>query len=135
MNRLWQIMPSMAFKLGLYEGVATIRGARKHGNFGVGQFAGLDGELIVLAGDFYHARSDGSVRLADDDDELCFAQLCFYAASQTWNISEPMDMHAFETYLASVMPFPNFFWAFHISGYFANVAPCGRRQAKARLRK
>jgi len=123
MNRLWQIMPSMAFKLGLYDGVIKIGEARKRGNFGVGQFARLDGELTVLEGKFYHARSDGSVRLAEDDDELCFAQLCFYEAPQAWNVPGGMDMTQFGAYLTSLMPFPNFFWAFHLSGQFANVTP------------
>jgi alpha-acetolactate decarboxylase len=101
MNHLWQNMPSMAFKLGLYDGVSTIRQAKKHGDFGTGQFAALDGELIVHGGEFYRARIDGSVRLADDDDQLCFAQLCFYDAEKKLNISQKMDQPSFERVLST----------------------------------
>jgi len=99
MNRLWQIMPSMAFKLGLYQAVLTVAQARTHGNFGVGQFAALDGELTVIGGEFFHAKSDGSVHLADDVEELCFAQLCHFAPTDSWTITTPQDIPAFEAFL------------------------------------
>jgi acetolactate decarboxylase len=121
MNRLWQIMPSMAFKLGLYQGAITIGKAREHGNFGVGQFAALDGELTVLDGEFFHALADGSVHLAGDEEELCFAQLCHFAPQDKWKIPGPQNQDAFATFLHSKLPFPNEFWAFRLSGYFASI--------------
>jgi acetolactate decarboxylase len=123
MNHLWQNMPSMAFKLGLYDGVSTIKEAKKHGDFGTGQFAALDGELIVHGGEFYRARFDGSVRLADDDDQLCFAQLCFYDAEKKLSISQKMDQPSFERVLGTQFPFGNLFCAFQIEGFFTEVVP------------
>jgi len=123
MTEIWQNMPSMAFKTGLYDGVSTIREARAHGDFGVGQFSALDGELIVSEGAFYRARADGSVRLADDTDELCFVQLCFYHPRQSWDAPANIDDQSFGAFLDQVLSFRNSFRAFRITGTFAKVVP------------
>jgi acetolactate decarboxylase len=123
LNKLWQNMPSMVFKTGFYDGVSTVHQAKEHGNFGVGQFAALDGELTVVDGCFFRAKSDGSVRLADDSDELCFAQLCFYQPEQQWEAPSNVTDESFGTFLSSVMSFRNSFCAFRITGLFANIVP------------
>ena len=123
MNRLWQVMPSMAFKLGLYEPAISIRELRRHGDFGVGQFAALDGELTVLGGEFYRALADGSVSLAKDDDTLCFAQLTFFKPECEWDCSAMQDAVAFEAFLHSHVLFPNDFWVFELNGSFVSIVP------------
>ena len=123
MTLLWQIMPSMAFKLGVYDGVCTVGDVKRHGDFGTGQFAALDGELIVKGGEFYRARVDGSVTIARDDDTLCFAQLCHYEAEATFSIDQQQDQPAFEALLRSQFPSRNLFCAFQIDGRFAQIVP------------
>lgn len=120
-KRLWQCMPSMAFKLGLYEGAVRVRDVRQHGDFGVGQFAALDGELTAIDGRFVRARADGSVEDAKDEDELCFAQLCFFEPSDIWEMTEAGDEAAFEQAFQARVASPNIFWAFHAQGRFASV--------------
>jgi acetolactate decarboxylase len=116
-------MPSMVFKTGFYDGVSTVRKAREHGNFGVGQFAALDGELTVVDGRFFRAKSDGSVHLADDSDQLCFAQLCFYKPEQRWEAPANVTDQSFGAFLSSAMSFRNSFCAFRITGLFDKVVP------------
>jgi acetolactate decarboxylase len=123
LNRIWQNLPSMAFKTGLYDGITTIQEARSHGDFGVGQFSALDGELIVADGAFYRARADGSVHLADDKDELCFAQLCFYEPHEKWDAPANIDDQSFGVFLSKVLSFRNSFCAFRIIGKFSEVVP------------
>ena len=48
---------------GIYDGEMTIGELLSHGNFGVGTFNGLDGEMVVLDGVCYQVRHDGSVSL------------------------------------------------------------------------
>lgn len=116
-------MPSMVFKTGYYDAVTTVRQARKHGNFGVGQFAALDGELTVVDGCFYHAKADGSVTLADEDSELCFAQLSFYDPESEWDVSAGVTDQTFGHFLSGQMSFANSFCAFRISGTFDHIVP------------
>ena len=44
---------------GIYDGEMTIGELLSHGNFGVGTFNGLDGEMVVLDGVCYQVRHDG----------------------------------------------------------------------------
>jgi len=124
MSEIWQNIPSMAFMQGLYQGITTIGAAKRRGNFGVGQFAALDGELIVNEGAFYRATSDGNVRLADDSDQLCFAQLCIFSPQhKAWEVPPKTTYDSFGKFLNDVYPTMNSFCAFRITGMFANVVP------------
>lgn len=113
----------MVFKTGFYDAVTTVRQARKHGDFGVGQSAALDGELTVVDGAFYHAKSDGSVQLADEDSELCFAQLCFYLPEAEWEVTAGVTDQTFGQFLSSKISFANSFCAFRITGTFDQIVP------------
>ena len=46
---------------GVYDGDVTIGELLAHGDFGLGTFNSLDGEMIILDGVCYHLRSDGTV--------------------------------------------------------------------------
>ena len=48
------------------------------GNFGVGTFSRLDGEMIVLGGKIYQALADGTVRTADIEGTTPFAAVTFF---------------------------------------------------------
>lgn len=58
---------------GIYDGEMTIGELLGHGNFGVGTFNGLDGEMVVLDGNCYQMRHDGSVEPASLDQKTPFA--------------------------------------------------------------
>ncbi|HEY2016998.1 MAG TPA: acetolactate decarboxylase, partial [Bryobacteraceae bacterium] len=53
---------------GIYNGSYTVGQLKKQGNFGLGTYDGLDGEMIALDGKFYHMRSTGVLSVAADDE-------------------------------------------------------------------
>jgi acetolactate decarboxylase len=59
-NAIFQVS-TLAASLGAsdYEGKITISELKKHGDFGIGTFDGLDGEMVGLDGQFYLAKADG----------------------------------------------------------------------------
>ena len=61
-----------------YLGVAPLRDVLAGGDFGLGTFDRLDGEMIVLDGKIYQALADGTVRLADLDGTTPFAAVTFF---------------------------------------------------------
>lgn len=65
-----------ALLAGNYDGVASVEDILSKGDTGLGTFAGLDGEMIVLGGKVYKAAKDGSVTVQSDA-----AQSPFYAVS------------------------------------------------------
>lgn len=67
-HTLFQVSTSTALVQGVYNGCMTVAEIKKHGNFGLGTFDELDGEGIMLGGEVWHAKSDGSLALAADDE-------------------------------------------------------------------
>ena len=61
-STLFQVSTSTALVEGIYKGAVSIGHLREHGDFGLGTFEGLDGEMVAFDGRFYQVRSDGTVR-------------------------------------------------------------------------
>ena len=72
-HELFQVSTLDALMAGCYDGEFTIGELARHGDFGLGTFSGLDGELVALDGEFYQMRADGSVVAADPEMTTPFA--------------------------------------------------------------
>jgi acetolactate decarboxylase len=68
---------------GAYDGDLTIGELRRHGDLGLGTFDALDGEMIVLDGEVWRARADGTVERAPDDARTPFAVVTPFTADAT----------------------------------------------------
>lgn len=71
-HSIFQVSTSGALVKGVYDGVTRIADVRAHGDMGIGTFAGLDGEGLMLDGHCYHAGSNGSVDEVGDDVTVPF---------------------------------------------------------------
>lgn len=58
---------------GIYDGDTTVATLLEHGDFGLGTFNALDGEMLILDGVCYRMRVDGTVAPAAGDDLSPFA--------------------------------------------------------------
>jgi len=67
-----------ALAAGDYGGGAPLRQMLSGGDFGVGTFSRLEGEMIVLDGKIYQALANGTVRSADLNDTTPFAAVTFF---------------------------------------------------------
>lgn len=79
---------------GAYEGNVTVRELLRHGDFGLGTFNRLDGEMLVLDGVCYQLRGDGSAALADLDELTPFAAVTWFHPDGTIDVSAPHDRGA-----------------------------------------
>ena len=121
MNKIWQNMLSKAYKLGLFEGVVTIGELREHGRFGLGEFEALDGELIVWDGEFYQVTGDGKMRVADDSDRLCFAQVSDFNPQRYLDPPSGITFDTIAPFLEATEGTRNTFFALTIEGIFESV--------------
>jgi acetolactate decarboxylase len=67
-----------ALAAGDYGGGEPLSEVRKSGDFGLGTFDRLDGEMILLDGDFYQVKADASVHRRGGDDSTPFATVTFF---------------------------------------------------------
>src|ERR1700677_3990523 len=61
LHTLFQVSTSAALVEGLYQGAVQVDLILAHGDFGLGTFIDLDGEMVVLDGFYYQVSSDGTV--------------------------------------------------------------------------
>ena len=74
---LYQVSTIDALMQGVFDGVQPVGEIRKRGDFGIGTFDALDGEMIVLDGVVYQAKADGQIYTAADGqtDPVCNGDL------------------------------------------------------------
>lgn len=77
-HSVFQISTFHALKQGILETETTFGEVRKHGDFGLGTVNGLDGEMLLLNGEFYQVKADGSVHSIPDDAKTPFAVVTFF---------------------------------------------------------
>jgi len=117
-----QISTYPALEIGLYDGDVTYAQLARMGNFGIGTFDGMDGEMMALDGIFYQARTDGTVRRAADSLETPFATVTFFAPEQRAQTAGPLRSYdLLKDYLASVAPPANEPYAIKLAGDFSYI--------------
>jgi acetolactate decarboxylase len=118
---LFQVSTSGALVEGLFDGVVSVATLRQHGDFGLGTYVDLDGEMIVLDGAFYQIRSDGSIRLADDSQLAPFALVTHFAPEGTTTMRPFGTMTEMCAQLDELRTSDNLFYAARLRGRFRHV--------------
>ena len=77
-HSIYQVSVIEALMQGVMEGVISIRELLGHGDFGIGTFEGLGGELIVLGGKAYNCKDDGTAEEAAPEAPVSFAQVTYF---------------------------------------------------------
>ena len=77
-NAVYLSAPINALVEGLYVENTTMAEIKQHGDFGLGTFNFLDGEMVLLDGDVFQIRSDGNVHRVEDDEKSPFACVTFF---------------------------------------------------------
>jgi len=120
-NRIYLCAPVNALVEGIYKENIPLAEIKKHGDFGLGTFNDLDGEMVMLDGQVYQISSDGRVTVIDDSALTPFACVTFYEPLSHDEIDHEMNYDAFLEWLYGLFPSPNLFYAIRIHGAFAHV--------------
>ena len=120
-SSIYLCSPVNALVEGIYEENISISEIKQYGDFGLGTFNDLDGEMVMLDGKVYQIFSDGIVNEVKEDALTPFACVTFYKALSTDRIEHEMDYSDFLAMINSLMPSPNMFYAIRIDGAFSYV--------------
>ena len=115
---LFQVSTTGALVEGIYDGVVSVTTLKEHGDFGLGTFADLNGEMVALDGHIFQARSDGTVVEAADDALVPFAVVTHFQAERTSVIAPCPSFVALEAKLDALRDSANVFFACRIDGVF-----------------
>lgn len=120
-HTLFSVSTSAALVEGLYQGAVQVSRLLRHGDFGLGTFIDLDGEMVVLDGVCYQVSSNGTVGIVQGD------RLVPYAVVTRFNNEFSKQVRQFDGFseLVSVCDelrnSDNLFYAFRIQGRFSSM--------------
>ena len=120
-DEVFQTSTMGALLAGVYEGDVSIRELLRHGDFGLGTFNALDGEMLVLDGVCHQLRSDGSATIADAEELSPFAMLTWFRPDHTIAVSAPTDAARLRSMIDEAVHSSNLIVAVRISGEFSEV--------------
>lgn len=118
---LTQVSTIDALMEGVYDGVISCGELKKYGNFGIGTFHALDGEMVVLDGKVYQVKYDGAATVASDSVGVPFAAVTYFDTDREEGLAAALDNTAFQTWLDGILPSKNIFIAIKIEGSFTYV--------------
>lgn len=110
-----------ALLAGLYDGVVTLEDLKKDGDFGIGTFQNLDGEMILLDGVFYQVKADGVAYIPEDTVTSPFAAVTFFDTDREFTLTSGLTLTGLQSFLESRLPTENIFYAVKITGTFSFI--------------
>ena len=118
---LFQVSPISALMAGSYDGVMSLGALGKYGDFGIGTFEKLDGEMIETDGAFYQVRADGKAYLKSGSVLTPFACVTFFDADREEKLTQGLDYLQLQKFLDERLPTANIFYAVKIEGTFSYI--------------
>jgi acetolactate decarboxylase len=115
---LFQVAAFNTFSEGAYGGIISYGELMSHGDFGIGTFEGLDGEMVALGGAYYQVPYNGTPRLASPATEAPYATVTFFDADQTATLAGPMNYSQLRAYIDELLPDGDAIYAIKIRGTY-----------------
>jgi len=118
---LFQASTITALMNGVFDGSMTYKELGEHGDFGLGTFNRLDGEMVELDGRIFQVKTDGVAYPVNDSMITPFADVTFFDADEKISFNESANLTGLQGFLLSKMSSKNIFYAIRIDGTFDYV--------------
>jgi len=115
---IYQTSVINALLAGDYDGEFKIEQLKHYGDFGIGTFNELDGEMVALEGKFFQVKADGVAYPVSDWMKTPFAVVTFFEADQTVNLEKISSLAQLEQSLDQIIGNQNLFYAIRMEGTF-----------------
>jgi acetolactate decarboxylase len=117
-HTVFQVSTSGALVAGVYDREVNVQTILKHGDFGLGTFANLDGEMVVVDGYVYQVKGSGEVLQASAEAGAPFAVVTQFSASTTTTIGRVGSFKELEAACDRFRSSGNIFYALRLDGRF-----------------
>jgi acetolactate decarboxylase len=121
MSTLYLCAPVNALVEGIYEERIPFSEVKEHGDFGLGTFDHLDGEMVMLDGAIFQITSEGRVQQIEEGAMTPFSCVTFYRPVSHDQLDVVLDYDDFLAWIQRLLPSPNLCYALRIEGQFASV--------------
>jgi acetolactate decarboxylase len=120
-HTLFQISTSGALVAGVYSGVVNVKAILDHGDFGLGTFANLDGEMVVLDGRVYQVQGTGRVSEAPPNADAPFAVVTHFSPEVDVQIGPLETLRDLASRCDAQRSSDNIFYALRLDGWFNDI--------------
>lgn len=120
---LFQAALLQSLILGHYEGSVEVKELKGQGDFGIGTFDSLDGELIMCRGKVYQVNGRGEVKEAHDRWKVPFADVFFFETDRALPLKDISSLNELREKADDLIQGwgPNYFYGIRIHGLFDKV--------------
>lgn len=118
-HTLFQVSTSAALVEGLYQGAVQVSRLLRHGDFGLGTFIDLDGEMVVLDGVCYQVSPNGSIGVVEGDRLIPYAVVTRFSAEYSKQFHQLDGFAELVAVCDELRDSDNVFYAFRIDGRFS----------------
>ena len=115
-----QISTIDALMQGVYDGPITLKELAQYGDFGIGTFNALNGEMVFLDDMVYQVKADGKIYCPSSMSGTPFATVTFFNPEMRYNLNG-LSFREMKMQLDSLIPSPNLFYAIKLKGTFRSV--------------
>jgi acetolactate decarboxylase len=102
-HTLFQTSTIDALLSGNYDGEVSFAELEAYGDFGLGTFDALDGEMIGLDGAFYQVKADGRAYEVDERAKTPFAVVTFFEPREIRQLADLMNYAALRAHLDEIV--------------------------------
>ncbi len=120
-NAVYLSAPINALVEGFQVENTTVAEIKERGDFGLGTFNYLDGEMVILDGEVYQIRSDGKTYPVSDEEESPFACATFFSPDTLDHVEGGCEYKDLDDLLDHLIPSRNMLYAIRIDGIFDHV--------------
>jgi len=120
-NSLYVSSPVNALVQGILREDKTLQQVLRHGNFGLGTFNDLDGEMVLVDGIFYQLRSDGTALIPNLEIGTPYACVTHFNPVISFDAPKNGNYHDLQQAIAESMLSNNLIYAIRVEGTFTNL--------------
>ncbi len=120
-HTLFQVSTSGALVAGVYSSAVSVKGILEHGDFGLGTFANLDGEMVILDGRVYQVQGSGQVSEAPPEAGAPFAVVTRFSPEVDVELEPMANFSELQKRCDAIRTSGNIFYAFRLDGKFNRV--------------
>lgn len=121
-NMVYQIGTIHSLLSGVYEGDISFKELSHYGDFGLGTFDGVNGEMIALDGEFYRIDADLKAHRVEELMKTPFAVVTHFKNYEKHEIDSYEDLNALQKYIGSTFESQNIIYAIRIEGDFSELS-------------
>lgn len=120
-GKLYQASTIGALTLGVFDGDVLYSDIKKYGDFGLGTFEGLNGEMVALNGYYYRIDPKGDLYKVRRNDTAPFAQVVHFKATKSFQLKNISSYSNLTKAILSKIKNKNLPYAIKITGHFDDI--------------